>query len=274
MLRARGLEAVPRFSILLAFLPLLIGCAGLRPKAATAVAPSPRDQGVFFVADGAGNYQSTSQALRQAVADLRLPWSVVTVEWSHGYRRILIDQIDYAHARHEGHRLANRVACHRQCCPGQDVVLVGHSAGSTVVLAAAEALPPDSVSRIVLLAPSVSAGYDLRPALRAARDGIDVYYSEYDLGVRLSAALVGTADRRRGPPAGSRGFCPVPQTPHDAWLYTKLRQHPWHPSVAWTGNCGRHNDCHGVAFLKAYVLPQLAGGPAGPPLGAVRASGP
>lgn len=249
---------VLRSSLLSLLLLVPIGCAGFRQEAMLPPAgPMAGERGFIFVADGAGNYQATSIALRQALVESCIPLRVVTAEWSHGYRRILLDQIDYAHAREEGERLACEVAAVSRCCPGQEIYLLGHSAGSAVVLAAIEALPPNTVDRIVLLAPSVSAAYDLRPALMRVRSGIDVYYSERDVGVRLSTGLVGTADRQRTAPAGYTGFWPTVACPGDALLYSKLRQHAWHPCVAWTGNQGRHNDSHTIDYLKAYVLPLL-----------------
>src|SRR5262249_22767887 len=162
---------------------------------------------------------------RQAIAAQGLPLCVEMVPWSHGYGRGLADQMDYDHARTEGACLAGQILARRQNCPGGPIYLVAHSAGSAVVLAAAEALPPNSVDGIVLLAPSVSADYDVRPALRCARHGVDVFCSERDvLFLGLGVSLVGTADRHWSAAAGRVGFRPVVTTPEDAVLYTKLRQ--------------------------------------------------
>src|SRR5262249_10271481 len=142
--------------------------------------------------------------------------------------------------------------------PGCKVWFLSHSAGSQVVLAAAENLPPESVERIVLLAPSVSADYDLRQALACARRGIDVFWRERDwwaLGV--GTGVVGTADRRWTEPAGRVGFRPVVCDDADAALYTRLRQYPWDPCVEWTGNRGGHYAAYQPTFLRFYVLPLL-----------------
>ena len=140
--------------------------------------------------------------------------------------------------------------------PNQAIYLVGHSAGCAVVLVAMEGLPPGSVERVILLAPAVSADYDLRPALAGVRQTIDVFCSERDwAALRLGTGIIGTTDRHWTAPAGRVGFrTPEPGSP----LYAKLRQHPWHPSVAWTGNRGGHYDSYKPAYLRAYVLPLLA----------------
>lgn len=214
-------------------------------------------RGAVFSADGAGGWEATSEALQSAVAEAGLSLYVEPVEWSHGFGRVFSDQMDLGHAQCEGLRLAERIVTLRREHPEWDIYLVGHSAGCTVVLSAAANLPSDTVKRIVLLAPSVSADYDLRPALRSSRDGVDVFFSPRDvfyLGVGI--ALTGTADRRwSAPAAGRTGFRPIAESCQDAPLYSKLRQHGWDPSVEWTGNRGGHYDAYKSDYLRSYVLP-------------------
>jgi pimeloyl-ACP methyl ester carboxylesterase len=250
------------FSMLLGLTVLgPIGCAATRQEVHRPPSTTP-SRGVVFVADGAGGFHAPSDAFQNALREEGIPLHVESAAWSHGYLRVLADEMDYCYARQEGQRLAVQVAAYRQHCPTGEIYLVGHSAGSAVVLAAAEALAPDSVDRIILLSPSVSTNYDVKPALRACRGGMDVYYSERDTGfLGLGVALVGTADRLGGPAAGRVGFRLRADTDADMRLYTRLRQHPWNPAVAWTGNGGGHYGSHQVSFLRAYVLPLLT--PAG-----------
>ena len=217
-------------------------------------------EAVVFSADGAGNSAGLTEALRQGAAETGLPLDVEMVDWSYGRWRFLADQMDYGHARAAGVALAARVAAYRQTCPSSRIYLIGHSAGSAVVLTAAEHLPPGSVDRIVLLAPAVSSRYDLRPALRCARDGIDVFSSERDLAILgLGVAIVGTTDRHWTAAAGRVGFQPVIESPADACLYRKLRDHPWNSCVAWTGNEGGHFGTYlEPAYLRSYILPLFA----------------
>jgi pimeloyl-ACP methyl ester carboxylesterase len=229
--------------------------------------PAPADPcGVVFTADGAGGFQALSRSLRQAVAERGLPVVVETVAWTHGYGRVLADHIGRAHLEAEGRRLAERVACWRQQFPDRPVYLVGHSAGCGVVLAAVESLPPGSVERVVLLAPASSAEQDLRPALACARQGVDVFHSRRDWGyLGVGVALAGTTDRRWAPAAGRVGFRPAAAGPWDDALFAKLRQHPWDPCVAWTGNRGGHYGTYQPTFLRAYVLPLLTADGCGAP---------
>jgi pimeloyl-ACP methyl ester carboxylesterase len=243
------------------FVALLLpsGCASA-PVTTRAAAPCPCDRphALVLVADGAGNFRAASANLRQVAADAGAPLCVEPFVWSHGYYRILADQIGQGHMRDEGKRLAELVLAHRRQDPATPVYLVGHSAGSGVVLSAAESLPPDSVERIVLLAPAVSAYHDLKPALVAARRGVDVFYSKADwwyLG--MGVTVVGTADRHWDPAAGRVGFKRMDCCPADAPLYEKLRQYPWQEGLSWTGHKGGHYGAYQPGFLKACVLPLL-----------------
>jgi pimeloyl-ACP methyl ester carboxylesterase len=133
------------------------------------------------------------------------------------------------------------------------VHVIAHSAGCAVALSAAESVPVNSLARLVLLAPSVSEGYDLRPALAGAAGGIDAFISDRDrFWLGFGTGLVGTSDGLRQAAAGRVGFDP----PADA-LAERLRQHPWDASVAWTGNAGGHADTLRQAYLRAYVFPLL-----------------
>ena len=148
--------------------------------------------------------------------------------------------------------------CIKQQTPGKPVYVVAHSAGSAVTLACAESAAaryagthrvagPGSLRRL-----RSAAGPDLQ------RQGIDVFCSDRDrfylgFGVRL----LGTADGKRTDAAGRTGFCNPAPTAADAALYLKLHQHPWDPSVAWTGNNGEHNGTFKEAFMRTQVVPLL-----------------
>lgn len=179
-------------------------------------------------------------------------------DWNYKNRFGLSDEVDVAHSRAQGQRLAQEVMLCRTTRPGIPIYIIGYSAGSAVALTAAESVPPDTVERMILLAPSVSKGYDLRRALGGTRSGIDVFVSERDrFWLGLGTAIIGTSDGQRQAAAGRVGFIPSADP-----LVTRLRQYPWDPSVAWTGNTGGHSGPLRPAFLEVYVLPLLS--PAAP----------
>ena len=245
---------------LLSVLLLAAGCASSRqPVACGCLAPHAD---VVFVADGSGDYRTTSKALCEATSACGAPLRVETFVWSHGYSRMLIDHVDHCNHLKEGRRLAAFLAAAKQSCPEHAVYLVGHSSGSAVVLAAAEASPPGSIERIVLLAPAVACDYDLRPALRSVRQGIDVFVSRRDVGaLGFGTGIAGTADRRWSAASGRVGFAPILTCPGDELLYAKLRMHPWERCVGWTGNRGSHYGTLEQGFMRAYILPLLSRSP-------------
>ena len=232
--------------------------AGTHPSAYAAGSPSACG-GVVFVVDGAGGFEATSRNLGQTVAEEKMPLDVRVFHWSHGYWRVIADQTHAAHAQREGGKLAELVLKCRQESPTSPIYLVAHSAGCAVVLIAAESLPPNAVERIVLLSPAVSAKFDLRPGLRCACRGVDVFTSSHDWAwLGLGTLLAGTTDRRWTlATAGKDGFQPPLVGGEDEALYGKLRQYPWTPSLMWMGHNGGHYGAYQPGFLRIFVLPLL-----------------
>ena len=168
------------------------------------------------------------------------------------------DQLDRAYARQQGRKLAQELSKRKLAEPGCRIYLLAHSAGSLVVLAAAEAMPADSIERVTRLVPSVRSDYDLRGALRATRRSIDVYYSPCrDFYVRGAAVLAAFVHAELKPCAGQIGFEPVLESEADAKLYEKLSLIPWDPAFLETGNRGGHYGGYQSEFLKDYVLPLM-----------------
>lgn len=222
-------------------------------------APAFLRPGIVFVIDGAGGFEAASRSIRDIAHEAHTPLDVRTFSWTHGYCRIFSDQMHEAHQREEGRILAEVLRSCRQEAADQPIYVIGHSAGCGVVLAAAENLPPNTLTRIVLLAPAVSAHYDLRPALRSACQGVDVFTSSHDwLCLGLGTLVLGTTDRYcTTRTAGKIGFQPLLVDAEDTALYGKLRQYPWDPSLTWTGHKGGHYGSYQAAFFRTFVLPLL-----------------
>jgi pimeloyl-ACP methyl ester carboxylesterase len=244
----------PWFVALVAF---LLTAAGARAQSSAPVAAA---RNVCFVADGAGNYQMASKSLRTTASQSGAALEVETFVWSHGYKRIITDQVDMPYARQKGKILAETVLAFKVDNPGAKIQLVGHSAGSLVVLSAAELLPPDCVDHIILLSPSVSTEYDIRPALRCARCSVEVHFSQRDwVFLGIWTGLLGCADRRHCVASGRVGFRAQLDAPADAPLRPKLVQHAWNPSFVALGNYGGHYGGYQPDYLRERVLPVLLG---------------
>jgi hypothetical protein len=237
------------------------GCSVLRPTVrgcATMPVASPCPAAVF-IADGAGNFQSCSRSFLDAVASARVPLRVHTYSWSHGKGRIVADQLGFRHAQNEGIKLAALIEDFHRRQPQTPIFVVGHSAGSSVAITALEHTSPGTVRQAFLLAPSISANYDLRPALRNLRECLHVHYSSSDwwyLG--LATQIVGTQDRAWLSPASGRvGFRLELQSEEDQVLAAKLRQRPWTPADNDAGHHGGHFGAYQVEFLQREVFPWM-----------------
>jgi len=242
------------------FLALLL--AGQTPPATAESKPCPRcaPLGIVFVVNGSSAEYALSDSMHMIVSYKKLPLQVETIPWCR-YAKVTYNYMDMEAQLAAAKNLAVMVQVYHQQCPKSNIYVIGHSAGAQVVLEAAGRLPPNTLERIALLAPSVSNHYDLRPALRASRRGIAHFYSLQDEVVATGAELLGTADHRCGKTAGETGFAPLPPGCSDAQLYQKLRQYYWHPKLACaTGHCGGHNGFTRAGFLDSCVLPLLFGG--------------
>lgn len=218
---------------------------------------APVRPNLVFIINGAGGFEAAYRTIDKTLGELQAPLDIRNYSWTHGYCRILSDQMHETHQKEEGRKLADVLLRCRHEAPDQPIYLVGHSAGCGVVLCAAEHLPPNTLTRIVLLAPAVAAKHDLRPALRCSCRGIDVFLSSHDwICLGLGTLLAGTTDRcRTARTAGKIGFQPIVHSPEDAALYAKLRQYPWDPSLTWTGHKGGHYGAYQPGFLRTFVLP-------------------
>jgi pimeloyl-ACP methyl ester carboxylesterase len=240
---------------------LTTGCLAVPTSSTSTHAARPRvasAKGIVFCADGAGGFGWTTEALAHTAAEDRIPIHVELVDWSHGRGMMITDNCHWRHTQEQGRRLANMIGVAHDRYPGLPVYLVGHSAGCAICLESTRGLPPNSVERIVLLAPSVSPTYDLRPALNASRLGIDSFMSKQDwVTLGFTMRVFGTTDRKWTAAAGRLGFRRPQEGSPDAALYAKLREHVWQPSDAATGHRGGHYGNYVPGYLKAKVLPLL-----------------
>ena len=222
--------------------------------------PPPRTTprtGTIFVVDGSGDDDTLTENFRELIKEHKLSLGMVSIRWCQ-FGEPIKDHTDHQAQVKYADRLAVQIALHRSAHPSDKIYVIGQSSGTHVVLRAATKSQPKSMDRVVVMASTVSSDYDLRPALRASRNGIDSFYSSKDRIVLMARVGFGTADKQRGKKAGGEvGFTVPPPTHPDAELYKNLRQHRWNSSMAWTGHIGGHLGFTRYAFLNAYVLPLM-----------------
>jgi pimeloyl-ACP methyl ester carboxylesterase len=221
--------------------------------------PAPGPGGgldIIFVINGSAAGTSVTENLTSVIAKHRLAINTDTIAWCRWGSQIQ-DHTDYWAQIYAANCLAAKIADYHARWPKSKIYLIGHSAGTHITLLAAGKMPPNTLERVVLLAPSVSTCFDLRPALRASRKGIDCYYSFDDNIVAVGTWKFGTADRLFVKSAGEIGFTRLAPNLPDAGLYQKLHQFRWTPEMAWTGNRGGHYGPTSEGFLDFYVLPVM-----------------
>lgn len=212
-------------------------------------------QTLMYVANGSGQEATLSTNLIDAAKQAHALVFVKTICWSR-FGDMARDHLDQEGQLIAAAQAAQEIQLVRQHCPQSRVILIGHSTGCHVLLAAAGQLPERSVERLILLAPSVSAYYDVRPALQATRLGIDLYYSANDTALSIASSSVGTADGQWTPCAGEVGF-QVPRDPQLAKQFQGLRQHAWNDRMQNLQNFGGHFSWTRTRFLRDQLMPCL-----------------
>jgi hypothetical protein len=211
---------------------------------------------VIFVANGAGDLRGTTEGFCAAVEECKLPYRVETFCWSCCPGPGLADLVNGYNHKVQGELLASKCIAWRANHPHDRICLVGHSAGAAVVLAAAEHLPSCYLDHVILLAPAISSHFDVRPALKGVRCGIDVYYSHHDCFLP-PLWIFGVADHRWVKLAGIAGFRCQKDSEEAEALCACLHQHKWDPEMKEAGHHGGHFGWTGKDFIKAYILPLL-----------------
>jgi Serine aminopeptidase, S33 len=220
-----------------------------------------RTNGLVIVLGGVGGLDPCGFSLRRAVRAAALPYAVEAVFWGHGFGRWYTDLSDVAHVDRQAERVAESIRRFKAEHPAEPVFVVGKSGGAGVAVGVLERLEENSMARAILLAPALSPGYDLAPALRAVRGELVVFWSPLDI-IILGAGtrMFGTIDRVRTVGAGLVGFSvPGSDQPPDERKrqYAKLRQVRWQPRMARFGHLGGHFGSDNPWFLRECVVPLL-----------------
>lgn len=200
-------------------------------------------------------------------------------DWTDG-RRGLQALVAYDRNREQARQLASMLVDRRRHHPAEPIVVTAHSGGAGVAAWALEALPAGvTIDRLVLVAPALSPGYDLSPALARVSGRAIALFSPLDAMVLGTGTRVfGTIDRVNADAAGRVGFLtpgddraapttrrrdrattrPTTQpTFADPAQYAKLVQVPYDPAWASLGNRGSHNGAMRREFVRRVVAPML-----------------
>jgi hypothetical protein len=206
------------------------------------------DRGFVIVLCGVlGKTEYNGQVVRQLSA---AGLAVELYDWTAGvplpFRRGLNDN---HFSEQTARRLKRRILDYRVLYPGRPVYLIGLCAGAGPACEVLRRLDySDRVERAVLLGPALSPIYNLNPALKGTKDGIDSFHSPLDVPILVGlTTIVGTVDGQHLPAAGAIGFGGSP----------RLRQHRYGPSMLSQGHWGGHFGWTAREFVRASILPLL-----------------
>lgn len=230
-------------------IPLVISFLLAAGAMGCASSPNSSDPDVIFLVPGVGGAGGYSSLIRAISDDGRQ--QVQVFGWGAPLPLFFLNFSWQSIHDDAEQKLAQRINQWRRDHPAGRIRLLGHSAGCGVALGALGRLGDGRVGNVVLLQPSVSPGYDLRPAL-AHMDGVlHVFYSDRDTTfLSWRTGHFGTYDRVKTRAAGNTGF-------KNDYPPQKLVQHPYDPRWSELDNEGGHYGVLAEPFARQIVAPLL-----------------
>ncbi len=208
--------------------------------------------GITFYCPGVGNMDLGDEGLRRGLEEAGYRGQVVRMTWSLSFNPA-IDQTVRIIARRGGHRLARYISEYIDQYPGREVNVVGLSAGTGVALWGLEALAPRyRVDNVVLIASSLSRGYDVSRALPHVKGKIYNFCSKSDAVLAGPMKVFGTIDGKFLAAAAGTVGLRVPSGAED-----RVVNIPWERSFEQFGYNGGHTDGTAPAFVRAKIAPCL-----------------
>jgi len=220
------------------------------------------DRPVIVVVDGVGRFQFAPYALRRALRELGSEIEVLQYEWQYGLTgEIWTDLLWLRRNRVMGAGLARRLLRLRRRCADRPIHLFALSGGCAIAVFACECLRGrEIVASLVLAAPALSAGYNLGPALTAARHCYTLVSRLDRVVLGAGTRLFGTSDRKFVRAAGMIGFDRPSGLPDEYQQgYDRCRQIRWGPSLEGDGHGGGHAGWIASGILRRYLPGLLAG---------------
>ncbi len=219
---------------------------------ARADSPARRRRGLTLIVGGIEGPSLYNRAMAVGVLRGRFRGSVVRLDWNDGIPilRSLINLMSPRHQERQSDRLAEAIRDYRSSHPDSPVCLLAQSGGCWIVVRALEKLPAEvRVRCAVLLAPSISRGYDLTMAAAKCSDGLFSVGGPADcFFLGLGTLVLGTSDRVFAPAAGWLGWRKHP---------TGFSDVHWHPSWIWHSYIGNHTSSSARRFIRRAVTPHF-----------------
>lgn len=205
----------------------------------------------FDGAGGGGPVVTWARSVEDGLREAGYHGAFHNVRWQTGLGALADHETDASYKRGEAAVAARRIAEYTREHPGAPVYVIGLSAGSAVAVFALEDLPDGvTVDNVALLSSSLSAHYDLTPALAHVSGRAYITVSPEDEILRATAPVLGTADELGHDPVGLVGFRPGA----GAARVTYLEWQPVYEAFGWDGS---HTDVTDERFIARVVAPRL-----------------
>ncbi|UCG34409.1 MAG: hypothetical protein JSU68_07165 [Phycisphaerales bacterium] len=239
------------------------GCSGITEEERQ----QRRQKAYIYYCDGAGGgalITNWSGGIREGMIKSGYEGGGEVFRWNTGLGVVADQNSSVEYKRGKARELANKIVEYQKTHADAPVILMGLSAGTSIVVFTLEELPPKyHVDDVFLFGSSVSSTYDLTRALGRVEGKMYVYTSEQDTVLQFLVPMAGTADRASGdvPSAGLSGFRrPARSDPETRKQYAKLVHVRWQPSYARVGWRGGHTDSVSAGFVQEYVAPHIIEG--------------
>ena len=229
------------------------------------------DRGLVIVLPGIQGKSNIESSIARGLEDAGIDMAIEVYDWTTGFWFLFPYHLRALRRnRREAARVAQRVLVYLNQYPDRPVHIIGHSGGAGVALLAMEVMPAGvKATSLILLAPAVSASYDLGRASEHVEFAVWNFFSWFDLLFLVAGSLIlGTLDGRHVVSAGASGFrsdaAPGPQAADGC----RLRQKPYVARMLRSWNFGGHFGCTNRVFVSEWLAPLLEGGRgAGTPFG-------
>ena len=218
-------------------------------------------QGLVIVLPGIEGVSSINHSLVHGLIDAGLPYAICLHDWTMKLKPAMVNLWLTGRTARAAAAVAELITDHQLKYPGTPVHLVGHSGGAALIPYVLEELPPERrITSGVMIAPALSPGFDLSPALQKVEQGLVNVHSRLDwyfLG--FGTSMVGTLDRQHGHAAGNRGFrWPGPEEADRHRIYRqRLVELRYRFSMLRDWHYGGHLSCLNRVFVERHISPLL-----------------
>lgn len=224
------------FSLLLIAVAPFSGCTD----------PAQRFGRTWYI-DGAGNWGFGAIGVPNGLKERGYKGAVTNHRWSLTFNPALDQTLRFI-ARGSGKTLGNEITRYLRDNPGADANIIALSAGTGVGIWAIENVdPPYKVNNYVMTGSSLSAKYDLNPALRNMKGKIICYYTSSDPVLQGPVRALGTID---GTFDDSAGLVGLKGPGSESSRVVNIGRTSRHASLGWTGG---HADCVTERFVRGEI---------------------